>query len=242
MKSKEVLMIVITFLLLGCKQEKQLNGSTILKEAILVHDANNNWNTTQLNLHIQEPRKGNPHRYSILNLDNNTNVFRLKRNRDQYISEHVVESDGNSFVLLDGSKNIDSLLIEKYRLNPSRNIGYKKFYHLLYGLPMTLNSWVEKINNTSETIFNGEACYKIELVLKEAMFSKHWNVFISKEEKEIKGIEMIVPEKPDGGERIYFEGNILVNGINIPRVRHWHEFNSDAYSGSDIIVKEILIN
>lgn len=237
--TKQILMVIVTFLIIGCKQEKKLDGETILKESITTHDINNNWGKTQLNIHIQEPRVGNPHRYSILNLDNDKNTFRLKRNRGQHISEHIIESGGNSFVLVDGSKDIDSLLVEKYRLNPSRNIGYKKFYHLLYGLPMTLNNSLQEVKNTSETIFNGKACYKIELVLKEVMFSKHWNVFISKEKKEIKGIEMIVPEKSDGGERIYFEGNILVKGIKIPRIRHWHEFNSDTYSGSDLIIKEM---
>lgn len=192
-----------------------------------------------MNLHIQEPRIANPHRYSILQLDNSTDFFKLSRNRDQHISEHVIDNNGNSFVLLNGKAETDTALIKKYRLDASRNIGYKSFYQLLYGLPMSLNDSLKEIVSVSESVFNEEQCFKIEMELKEPVISKFWNLFVSRSTMEIKGVEIIVSDKPDGGERIYFDGLIMVNGIKIPRIRHWHELKSNTYSGTDVIIKEL---
>lgn len=236
---KKIFLIVLTLFLAGCNQEKTLDGKLILENTIAKHDSLNNWNNTKLNLHIQEPRISNPYRYSILNLDNSNNSFKLKRNRDQHISEHIVDSNGNSFTLLDGKTETDSILIKKYRLEAKRNIGYMNFYQLLYGLPMSLNNYLKEIISTSETVFNKEECYKIGMQLKESIISNQWNLFISKSTMEIKGIEIIVPGKPDGGERIYFDKLITVDGIKIPQIRHWHKLKNDSYSGSDLIIKEL---
>ena len=231
---------ILIFILSACNQEKSLDGLQILNESITAHDSSGTWNRASLNLYIQEPRVSNPLRYSILKLDNSKNTFELSRNRDEYVSKHVIESDGNSFTLLDGKKEIDTSLIKKYRLDPQRNIGYKNFYQLMYGLPMSLNSYMEKIVSTTEVVFNKEQCYKIEVELKEPMISKHWIIYISKANNRITGIEIVFPDKPNEGDRLYFEGIIKIDGIKIPRIRHWHELKNDAYSGSDIIVKEIM--
>lgn len=55
----------------------------------------------------------------------------------------------------------------------------------------------------------------------------------------VKGIEIIFTDKPNKGERIYFDEHIIINGIKIPRIRHWHELKDDTYSGTDIIIKEL---
>jgi len=231
---------MLIFFLCACNQGKQLDGIQILKESIKVHDSLGIWNKAHLNLHIQEPRISNPYRYSILKLDNSKTTFELARNRDQYISKHIIGNDGNSLTLLDGKIEIDTVLIKKYRLDPSRNIGYMNFYKLMYGLPMSLNDYMESVVNTSEMVFNKEQCYKIEVELKEKMISKYWNIFISKSNGTIKGIEIIFPERPNEGDRLYFDGVININQVIIPRIRHWHELKNDDYSGSDIIMKEIV--
>lgn len=236
---KKIILVIVVLFIFGCNKEKVLDGEIILNKTITKHDSLNLWSKAKFDLHIQEPRISNPHRYSILKLDNSANTFKLSRNRGQHISEHIVDSQGNSLVLLDGKIEIDSILIKKYRLDPSRNIGYKNFYQLLYGLPMSLKSSYEKIVNTSDSFFNGDECYKIKIILKEPMISKYWNLFVSKSNMKVKGIEIIYPDRPNEGERIYFDKLIIINGIKIPRIRHWHELKDDSYSGTDLIVKEL---
>lgn len=236
---KVIIFGVLALFMFGCNQEKTLDGVLILKKSIVEHDSLNFWDKTKFNIHIQEPRISDPYRYSILRLDNSTNSFELSRNRDQHISKHIIDSLGNSSLFLDGKTNIDTILIRKYGLDPSRNIGYKNFYKLLYGLPMSLNNSLKKIAKTSERKFNKEKCYKIELELKEPVISKYWNLYVSKANMRVKGIEIVFPDKPNEGERIYFDGIIIINGIKTPQKRHWHKLKDSSYSGSDLIIKEI---
>ena len=236
---KKIILLVLTLFIFGCNEQKQLDGYDILSKTIAKHDSLNAWSKTKLNIHIQEPRISNPHRYSILELDNSTNSFKLSRNRDQFISEHIIDSTGNSYVFLDGKIETDTILIKKYRLDASRNTGYKNFYKLLYGIPMSLKNSYVKIINTSENLFNEEKCYKIEMELKEPMISRYWNLFVSKPSMRVKGIEIVSPDKPDEGERIYFDELIVLKGIKIPRIRHWLDLKNNTYAGTDLIVKEL---
>lgn len=234
-----IILGILTILLSSCNHEKLLLGEQILTQSIKEHDSLGIWNQTKMNLHIQEPRVSNPYRYSILHLNNSNNAFVLTRNRDNYITKHIIESNGNSLILLDGKEEIDSMLIKKYRLDPSMNINYRKFYKSMYGLPMSLSNSLEKILETTEDVFNGKECYKIELELKEEIISKYWNIYISKSNNRILGMDIIFPDKPGEGERLYFEEIIEIEGIKIPRIRHWHKLKKNEYSGTDIIITEI---
>lgn len=234
-------LIILSFLitiLLSCNQEKPLNGSQILSNSIKVHDPSDAWGEATLNLYIQEPRISNPHRYSIVKLDNSNNTFELTRNRGKHISRHIIDSLGNSFVILDEKMEIDTGLVKKYRLSASRNADYKKFYQTMYGLPMSLSNSTEKIINTTTGIFAQEECYKIQLKLKEKIISRYWHIFISTSDMKILGIEITFPDDPSKGERLFFDKIIEVNGMKIPRIRHWHNLEDNEYSGSDIILKE----
>ncbi len=234
-----ILFTFITLFFGGCLQEEAIDGSTILSESMAYHDPSNSWENTILQIHVQEPRMLNPHRYSIIKMDNTDNSFSLKRNRDDNISEHIIDQDGNSSVLWNGEITSDTALVNKYRLDPARNAGYREFYQIFYGLPMSLEDRILKINHASETTFNQQACYQLSIELKEPMFSKEWRLFLLKATKEIIGIEIVSRDKPDGGERLYFEKIIKINQILIPRIRHWHQLKDDTYSGTDIIIGEI---
>ncbi len=234
---KIIYVIVCALFIMGYTYQKEIDGQHILEQTIKKHDPSSNWDTTKINIHVQEPRISNPYRYSIVTLDNANQYFKLSRNRDQHLSEHIIESDGKSTVLLDGKIETDTILIKKYRLDPSRNIGYQKFYRLMYGLPMSLANAFENISPVSESTFNKELCYKIEFELKEPMISKHWRIYVSKSDMMVKGIEIFFPDDPEKGERIYFEDLITINGVKIPRIRHWRELKDNTYSGSDLIIK-----
>lgn len=56
---------------------------------------------------------------------------------------------------------------------------------------------------------------------------------------DLNGIEIVFLDKPNEGERIYFDGIMDIHGVKIPRIRHWYEVKDDSYSGSDIISKEV---
>lgn len=234
-------LLLLPLVYLGCQTKQEVPTSNeILTESINTHDPNGKWATANFGVYIQEPRIGNAKRYSEVKLNNSEDSFKLKRNRDENVSTHVVDKQGVSITYLNDKIETDSIVINKYRLNPDRNKGYQRFYKVLLGLPMSLNNNQIKVDNkVEESIFNKEKAYKLSFVFDEPLFSKHWNVFFSKETKEIIGLEMIFPEDPTKGERLIFEEQFIINdSIVIPRIRHWKELNG-KYSGSDIIIEKL---
>ncbi len=241
---KKHVYFLIFCVLISCNsrqpQAKILSGKEIIAKSIKVHDPNQKWSGIKISIHIQEPRISDPFRYSTVKLNIENGEFELQRNRDDHISTHVVDSTGNAKVLLDGQEKITDSLVKKYKLSAERNKGYRNFYNMMYGLPMALeNSITKYLGNTKEVVFNEQECYKISVELKEPLFSKYWHIFVSKKTFECKGVEITFPDDASKGERLYFEGEFFINGIKIPRIRHWYEYSDDQYSGSDIIVKEL---
>ena len=217
-----------------------LTGQEILQKSIAIHDPNQKWKTTSFHFHIQEPRLSNPSRYSEVKWDNAAGTFELIRNRETHLSTHVIDAQGNATVLLDDSEVIADSLVEKFRLMPERNEIYREFYAMMYGLPMALDEeWVEKIGEVTIEEYHDQACYKLPITLKKEMFSKKWQVYLATASFEFKGMEIIDMNDPTKGESLFFDGSIVINGIRIPRIRHWYDYETEDYLGSDIIVNNL---
>ena len=231
--------------LISCQQdidhkEAELNSSEILEKSTKFHDPNGIWGNLELSIHIQEPRLNNPGRYSLIKLNNNDNSFELVRNRDHHLSRYIVDRDGNIKVYLDDKEDIASDLIEKYRLDKPRVLKYRDSYQMRYGLPMSLtDDAIKSIGKVESSTYNNQACYKIPIELNKEMFSTHWLIYIAKSNFEYKGMEIIFPDDYTKGERLYFEGIFSIDNIKVPRIRHWHKYSDDTYSGSDIIIKAL---
>ena len=235
-------------------ENNKLTGESILEKSIQFHDKNNEWETANFKVIIEEPRIGNQFRHSQVALNNKTNYFKLQRNRGDSISTHISQN-GNYSSLLNGQFITDSLLIKKYRLEPNRNKGYHRFYKMFLGLPMSLAYENKKIKQLEEVNFNSIRSYKITLELeesiaggtilnaiksfknrKESLFSKDWILYIAKNDFRLIGLEMIYPDDLKAGGRIIFKDQFNINNISIPRIRHWRDLDN-TYRGSDILME-----
>ena len=218
--------------------EPPKDGRALIQESINHHDPQEKWNTLDFQLHIQEPRTQNPQRYSIVKLNNATGAFELTRGRGEHVSTHSIDAAGNSQTLLDGIQATDSIVIAENRLQPSRNFGYRNFYQVLLGLPMSLTEeWLAETGLVKTTTFNQQAALQVPVTLKQEMFSKHWLLYLHPENFSYLGMEIVFPDEPDKGERLVFSDVVNLEGVNISRFRHWYDLATEEYLGSDIIVQ-----
>ncbi len=215
------------------------SGTEILSLSQKQHDPNNKWPGAVLNIRIQEPRLQNPQRYSILNLNNQTGYFSLVRDSEVGRVERIIDKEGNPKVLLNGSPQMDESIVNEYRLGEERNAGYRSFYKLMYGLPMSVTESVwENIKDAESTTLEGQEVYKVQVELKAAMISKHWVLYFDKDDYSLFALKFDHsgdPNRPD--EIIMFDGVYHFGEIAIPRFRHWYHENTGEYRGSDVIVK-----
>lgn len=213
---------------------------SLLERARSFHDPEQRWASAKLALQLQEPRIANPGRYTQLRMDNASGRFQIERGRGKQVSTHIVDEAGQTTVLLDGSERISKELQEKYRLDPARNLNYREFYAMMYGLPMSLNrESVASLANAVRDRFDGHEAYRIDLTLRRPLISAHWSLFVSRQEGRVLGLEIRLPGQVQAGERIVFRDLMQTQGMRLPRVRHWHDLANGEYSGSDLIIGEL---
>lgn len=215
------------------------NGYYILGKSKLKHDPQQEWTHADLKIHIQEPRIQSPERYSKITLNNKGNSFEIERDSEDGKIKRKIDEHGNFQAWL--NEGIAPLeIVEKYGLNKERSEGYWNFYKTMYGLPMSITEdFYLKIDSAAITNFDDKEVYRINVELKDELFSKHWALLISTKNYELVGLEIEFPDKPEKNELIQFEGVFTSGGLNIPRIRHWYSKEQMEYLGSDIIVKEV---
>lgn len=219
---------------------QETTSDFVIEKSIKFHDPLSRWNKTTLSVHIQEPRIQNPLRFSKLKLNLSNGEFSLIREYELGEVDRIISATREARILVNGTSNFSEEVREEYRLDSSRNMGYKTFYQMLYGFPMSLSGdLVEEISQFSkETVF-GKEYFMIEYTLKEPIISDRWKVYFSKEDYSVQALKFVhrEPEKED--EIILFGGEFIWDKITIPRYRHWYLSESREYLGSDIIVKEL---
>ncbi|MEM6763847.1 MAG: DUF6503 family protein [Bacteroidota bacterium] len=237
---KTYILLATTLGLISCSGPSVLSSTQLLASSAAFHDPDNRWERATLSLYIQEPRIQNPSRYSRLLLNNETGEFQLERNRDEHLSTHIVNSGGEGSILFNGSAEIDSQYVAAYRLSPERSLGYRGFYHFMYGLPMSITQEkVKEMRPVNAAFFNNKACYQLEVELVEPMISAHWRLYFREGDFRLEGVEIFFPEEAEKGEKIVFDHLAEADGMLLPRIRNWYELGNGEYSGSDIILKEI---
>ena len=232
-----ILIVISLLLLVSCsKPNSELSGKEIIEKSVLKHDPKNQWSSAEFTFRIQEPRLQNPERFSLVYLNNETDAFKLMRNREDKIASYGINADGITTVLLDNKSITDSLLIKKYLLQPERVHVYKNSYQTILGLPMTLNNeLVSDIGTVSKAIFDGKPAFKFQVALKRKVFSDQWILYFSEEDFSLLGIDILHPNEPNRGERLYFEKSIQVQDMQLHRMKHWYDMNG-TYLGSDVTV------
>ncbi|MEQ6125113.1 DUF6503 family protein [Pseudotenacibaculum sp. MALMAid0570] len=234
------LILLLTVCLVSCTaKEKQFSGKELLEKSLQYHDPKEEWSTAKFTLSIREPRTKNPERFSIVSINNQDNSFMLSRAREGKMALYELDAEGKTIVLLDNQVVKDSSLIKHYFLEHNRVKRYQDFYVTLLGLPMSLTEKrLSKVGSSTQVIFNEKSAYKVPIQLKEPMFSDTWNLFFSTENFSLIGIEMIFPEDPMKGERLYFLDNFQIDSMTIPKIRHWYDL-SGTLGGSDVIGKRL---
>ncbi|WP_350291486.1 DUF6503 family protein [uncultured Croceitalea sp.] len=129
------------------------NSIYILNQVKEKYDASSNWKNSEIKIHIQEPRVGNPERYTKLFLNNTTDYFEMERTKDVGVIKRILNVNEKSEVFVDGKSDLTSEIKEKYALNVEKTKEHKNFYKTLYAVPMSIT---DKVWNTIDPAVKAE--------------------------------------------------------------------------------------
>lgn len=225
---------------LSAATDKERIGKQLLQRSNAFHDPNKKWPSANVSMVIVEPRLNNPTRMSNLTLNHAPKHFELTRNRGQNQTTHVIDSKGNSYSLLNGKAETNPDEIKEFSLDPKRNFNYRRVYELLIGLPSSLTEQeVANVGLPVESVFDTKKAWRIDVELKEPLFSKFWSVYLSAKDYRVLGIDIQNDEVPDRSYTLVFRDLVEIDGIKFPRVRHWYGKQNQDFRGSDIILKQV---
>lgn len=240
---------LLTVLLLGCSQtdtDSSGNRTTnlpsandVLRQSLQFHDPAEAWGQQNLRFVIDEPRVGFPERQSTVVLGMADDYFEVIRAYDGVpVVRHIRKDTCYSTVAGEKLSPSDSATIARYGLQCERTQGFRRFYQLLNGMPMSLFSPDVSLDESVTTVTVGEApCYRLTARLNQEVISEEWFFYFDQRDYRLRGYGFASQE---AGEYLRIDGLVEVGQMQLPRMRHWYSRTDSTYLGSDILVEVSL--
>ena len=224
------------------KQEKPaatlavITGEALLHKSIQYHDPKGNWAQFNAKMYLEQSRPNSPKKDTsevILNLPKS--YFKVIDNRGgNTIMREVTGTACNT--MLNGSSTFSAEDKEQYRLTCERAKMYRNYFSYLYGLPMKLRDAGTIIDSkVYSTTFQDQACLSMRVTYKEAVGDDIWYFYFHPTSYALIGYRFYHEEAKNDGEYITLEGEETVQGIKIPKNRHWYYNKDDKFLGADFL-------
>lgn len=235
-------LLLLLFLLTACNPDKAPvekvalpEAPDILRRSLQFHDPQERWPVSQFRMIIDEPRTNFPERQSTILLNLPESVFEVTRDYDGTLVRRGIKADScYSFIDDQAIASADSATVQQYRLQCDRTQGYRSFYQLLTGLPMTLFTPEVSLGETVEIAdFGPYACYAVSARLNNPMISEQWIFYFDQHDYQLRGYRAT---GEGAAEYLELDGLLPFNGMQLPRMRHWYNRGDSTYLGSDIVI------
>ncbi|MCB0567698.1 MAG: hypothetical protein KDD01_25300 [Phaeodactylibacter sp.] len=217
-----------------------LSAGEVLQRSLQFHDPQDKWPGAALHFVIDEPRIQNPGRLSEVFLNNTEGTFSINRRYGNTLVTRGIIRD-SCYNLVDSVlvSPEDTAMMRLHRLECERTQGYRGFYQLLNGMPMSLHApEVNLLPETVEDTFAGRKTLQITARFNDPVMSEEWVFYFAPDNYQLLGYGYAAE---GAGEYIRLDGLVLIDDMKLPRMRHWYSQANGAYLGSDIyvIVKEL---
>ena len=227
---------LLALLLLSFCQSEPRPESQLLERTLAYHDPEGNWPQLKTRLYLSSADTAGKENTFEIELDNSTGYFAHISRQD---GKEVVKgiADGKAFYLLDGKSEISAEDRDKYDLTPEAVKWVHSFYGYLYGLPMKLTDdgvHVTDAANTEE--LEGKTYRVLQVSYDAAVGTDNWFFYLHPETYAMEAYRFN-HGKPESGEYILLEQEVVVGGIRIPKVRKWYWNKDNAYIGTDTLIK-----
>ena len=94
------------------------------------------------------------------------------------------------------------------------------------------------LNDTVRTdTFNGRKCLVLTVKYDKGVGTDSWFHYLNPQTFALEGYRFSHNRQPNDGEFIICEQLIEVEGVKMPKVRHWHENKTGKFLATDILDK-----
>ncbi len=217
------------------KLQAALSAGEVLQRSIQFHDPGDKWPGAALRFVIDEPRIETPERLSEVFLDNAGDAFSINRRYGNTMVTRGIIRD-SCYSLVDSMlvNPEDTATIRLHRLECGRSQGYRNFYKLLNGMPMSLHvPEVQVLPEVAEDSIDGRRALRIAARFNNPVIGEEWFIYFAPDNYQLLGYGYAAE---GAGEYLLLDGLVEIEGLKLPRMRHWYNRTDNSYLGSDIYV------
>lgn len=143
--------------------------------------------------------------------------------------------EGQYSTYVNGELVQDSALMKAHRLSQERADGYHNYYQTKLGLPVSLKGRYQlKQGPVEPTTWQGQKVYRLEVEIADAPFAAAWELFVDSKDYRLLGYGFFPQE--GAGEYLVLDQYMEINGMYLPRARHWYSREEDEYLGTDLVL------
>lgn len=220
------------------QQLADIKGLDLLDKSIQYHDPNGQWSQFKSTLYLEQasPKsKGKDKSEVILNLPDS--YFKVIDNRrGNSIMREV--NGATCKIQFNGNSTFSEEEKKKHRLTCERAKMYRDYFAYLYGLPMKLKDQGTIIDSeVYATTFQDQDCLSMRVTYDKAVGEDIWYFYFHSSSYALIGYRFYHEEEKNDGEYITLEGEETVQGIKIPKNRHWYYNKDDQFLGADFLVR-----
>lgn len=215
-----------------------IKGADLLNKSIQYHDPTRQWAHFKSTLYLEQasPRSKGKKDTSVVILNLPDSYFKATDNRrGNSIVREVTGTTCNS--QLNGSSTFSEEDKKKHRLTCERAKMYRDYFAYLYGLPMKLKDQGTIIDSeVYATTFQDQDCLAMRVTYEKAVGEDIWYFYFHPSSYALIGYRFYHEEEKNDGEYITLEGEETVQGIKIPKTRHWYYNKDDKFLATDLLI------
>ncbi len=215
-----------------------IDGHSLLAKSIQYHDPTNQWQNFKATLYLEQTRPSSDKVATsdvILNLPDR--YFKVIDRRGGSNIQREVDGE-NCHNTLSGKSSFTDEEKKKHRLTCERAKMYRDYFSYLYGLPMKLKDKGTQIDKEVYTTeFQGKNCLAMRVTYEPSVGEDIWYFYFHPTTYALIGYRFYHEEAKNDGEYITLEGEEMVQGIKIPKDRHWYYNKDDKFLGADLLVR-----
>ena len=210
------------------------SAEEVLQKSIAYHGMEG-WGTQHHRLTLKEIRPNGADRTTVIDIDNVQGRFAVRSEREGNLVEASV-GGGACTATVNGSAEIPDDLVERYRLSCDGLRWWRDYYGYLYGLPVKLQDPGTRLAADVETTtFQGQEVLTLKVTYDADMGQDTWYFYVDPSTYALTGCRFYHDESKNDGEYIVFEGEVVHDGLRLPKTRRWYMNADDAYLGADVI-------
>lgn len=223
------------FLFINFGNTQTPTANDLLQKSIRYHDPNNLWLGWQGEFAVELEMADLPTRVSRIDIDNAKGEFYLITEEDGHLIERGFRA-GECITLIDRKVPDSKAISQKYKLNCERAEMYRDYYTYLYGLPMKLRDKGTILSEKVESVnWKGNNYWRLKVNYEEAVGKDTWYFYFDKNNYALKAYQFYHNESANDGEYILLKGEVLLNGIRLPKDRTWYYNTDDKLLGTDYL-------